>query len=84
MRPVKALPRLTRFFWAVYVGYISLQIPSNMLIQYTGRPSIFIPACVFVWGGISTSTGAVKSFGPALVVSTFCGWAKECSWERKR
>ena len=55
--------------WAVYVGYISLQIPSNMLIQYTGRPSIFIPACVFVWGGISTSTGAVKSFGPALVVS---------------
>ncbi|GAA5954403.1 hypothetical protein JCM8115_004577 [Rhodotorula mucilaginosa] len=63
----------------LYVGYISLQIPSNMLIQYTGRPSIFIPACVFVWGGISTSTGAVKSFGPALVVRLLLGVA-ECSF----
>lgn len=70
-----------RFASAVYVGYISLQIPSNMLIQYTGRPSIFIPACVFVWGGISTSTGAVKSFGPALAVSLFSAVSAERSSE---
>lgn len=48
-----------------------------MLIQYTGWPSIFIPACVFVWGGISTSTGAVKSFGPALVVSLWSRFGGE-------
>lgn len=55
----------------VYVGYITMQIPSNMFVQYSGRPSLFLPACVFIWGGISAATGAVKSFGPAIVVSLF-------------
>lgn len=40
-----------------------------MFIQYSGRPSLFLPACIFIWGGISAATGAVKSFAPAVVVS---------------
>ncbi|GAA6015803.1 hypothetical protein JCM8202_001124 [Rhodotorula sphaerocarpa] len=61
----------------LYVGYISLQIPSNMFIQYSGRPSLFLPACIFIWGGISAATGAVKSFAPAVVIRLLLGVA-EC------
>ncbi|BGP53480.1 hypothetical protein JCM8202v2_001039 [Rhodotorula sphaerocarpa] len=64
-------------FDVLLVGYISLQIPSNMFIQYSGRPSLFLPACIFIWGGISAATGAVKSFAPAVVIRLLLGVA-EC------
>lgn len=30
---------------------------SNMLLNYIGRPSLYIPACMVVWGLISVLTG---------------------------
>ncbi|GAA5998021.1 uncharacterized protein JCM10292_002267 [Rhodotorula paludigena] len=60
----------------LYVGYILMQIPSNFLVQYTGRPSIFLPAAVFVWGGISVATGGTHSFGPALATRFLLGFVE--------
>ncbi|KAJ7047417.1 MFS general substrate transporter [Mycena alexandri] len=42
----------------LYVGYLLMQIPSNMFLNYIGRPSIYLPACMTLWGLISVSTGS--------------------------
>ncbi|TNY20064.1 MFS general substrate transporter [Rhodotorula diobovata] len=60
----------------LYVGYILMQIPSNALVQYTGRPSIVLPVAVLVWGGISTAMGATHSFGPALACRFLLGFVE--------
>ncbi|KDQ29602.1 hypothetical protein PLEOSDRAFT_1025469, partial [Pleurotus ostreatus PC15] len=41
----------------LYVGYIIMQIPSNMFLNWIGKPSIYLPACMIVWGMISMLTG---------------------------
>ncbi len=40
------------------VGYVSMQIPSNMFLNYISRPSIYLCCCVAVWGVISACTAA--------------------------
>jgi len=27
-----------------------MQVPSNILLNYIGRPSLYLPACMMVWG----------------------------------
>lgn len=41
----------------LYVGYIIMQVPSNILLNYIGRPSLYIPSCMIIWGMISILTG---------------------------
>ncbi|KAH8891187.1 MFS general substrate transporter [Thozetella sp. PMI_491] len=45
-----------------FVGYILMQVPSNMILTLV-RPSLYLPACMVVWGIISGATGAVHNFG---------------------
>jgi len=47
----------------LYVGYILMQVPSNMYINRIPRPSLYIAAVMLVWGIISTLTGVVTNFG---------------------
>ncbi|GAA6024824.1 hypothetical protein JCM11491_005664, partial [Sporobolomyces phaffii] len=60
----------------LYVGYITMQVPSNMIVQYTGRPSIFLPGAIFAWGAISLATGFVHNFKEALVTRFFLGFVE--------
>lgn len=46
----------------LYIGYIFMQIPSNMLLLYMGKPSIYLPACMVIWGIISIITGVTTKF----------------------
>ncbi|KAG2153236.1 major facilitator superfamily domain-containing protein [Suillus clintonianus] len=41
----------------VYVGYILMQVPANMVLHWLERPSILIPCGMVVWGLVSTLTG---------------------------
>ncbi|EAT77881.1 hypothetical protein SNOG_14689 [Parastagonospora nodorum SN15] len=41
----------------LYVGYILMQIPSNMIINRIPRPSAYIAVVMLVWGMISTLSG---------------------------
>ncbi|KAF9075884.1 MFS general substrate transporter [Rhodocollybia butyracea] len=34
----------------LYVGYIIMQIPSNMFLNYIGKPSLYLPFCMMIWG----------------------------------
>ncbi|BGP18977.1 hypothetical protein JCM10213v2_007057 [Rhodosporidiobolus nylandii] len=60
----------------LYVGYILMQIPSNMIVQRTGRPSIYIPVCVALWGTISVLTGVTHDFVGALLTRFFLGFVE--------
>ncbi|KAJ3532449.1 hypothetical protein NM688_g7421 [Phlebia brevispora] len=60
----------------LYVGYILMQIPSNMLLNYIGRPSIYLPCCMIIWGMISCLTGVTKDFVGALLTRFFLGFVE--------
>ncbi|WWD20838.1 hypothetical protein CI109_105315 [Kwoniella shandongensis] len=57
----------------LYVGYILFQVPSNMLLNRIGRPSLYIPAAMLVWGMISVLTGICTNFVGALLTRLFLG-----------
>ncbi|KAK2777492.1 major facilitator superfamily transporter [Colletotrichum kahawae] len=56
----------------LFVGYILMQIPSNIYLTQI-RPSLFIPACVVVWGGMSAATGAVTNLSGLYAIRFFLG-----------
>ncbi|KAE9382271.1 hypothetical protein BT96DRAFT_1027707 [Gymnopus androsaceus JB14] len=55
----------------LYVTYCPMQIPSNMMLNWITKPSLYIGACVVLWGLISTMTGVTQSYGGILAVR-FC------------
>ncbi|KAF9508874.1 hypothetical protein BS47DRAFT_1373596 [Hydnum rufescens UP504] len=46
----------------LYVGYIIFQIPSNMFLNHIGKPSVYLPASMLIWGCISILTGVTTNF----------------------
>lgn len=59
----------------LFVGYIMMQVPSNFILARL-RPSIYLPACMVVWGGISLATGFVHTARELLVVRFFLGFVE--------
>ncbi|WWD19489.1 hypothetical protein CI109_103950 [Kwoniella shandongensis] len=60
----------------LYVGYILMQVPSNAIVQLTGRPSIYLPICMTIWGLISILTGVTHNFIGALLTRFFLGFVE--------
>ncbi|EIW82048.1 MFS general substrate transporter [Coniophora puteana RWD-64-598 SS2] len=60
----------------LYVGYILMQIPSNMFLNHIGKPSIYLPACMTVWGVISVLTGTTTSYTGALTTRFLIGFVE--------
>ncbi|KAJ3824581.1 sugar transporter [Lentinula raphanica] len=55
----------------VYVGYLLTQVPSNICLEYIGRPSLYLSSCMLLWGFVSMLTGAARGFYDALI-ARFC------------
>ncbi|KAJ7047420.1 MFS general substrate transporter [Mycena alexandri] len=60
----------------LYVGYIIMQVPSNMFLNAIGRPSLYLPGAMIVWGVISALTGITKNFVGALLTRFFLGFVE--------
>ncbi|TFK43580.1 MFS general substrate transporter [Crucibulum laeve] len=60
----------------LYVGYIIMQIPSNMFLNWIGKPSLYLPVCMIVWGAISCLTGITQNFVGALLTRFFLGFVE--------
>ncbi|KIY51609.1 MFS general substrate transporter [Fistulina hepatica ATCC 64428] len=60
----------------LYVGYIIMQIPSNMFLNYIGKPSIYLPGCMMVWGVLSCLTGITHNFTGAVLTRFFLGFVE--------
>ncbi|KAM0791960.1 hypothetical protein ACM66B_000464, partial [Microbotryomycetes sp. NB124-2] len=60
----------------LYVGYMLMQVPSNMIVARTGRPSVFLPICVAIWGAISVLMICAHNFVGAVMVRFFLGFVE--------
>ncbi|KAF9569063.1 MFS general substrate transporter [Agrocybe pediades] len=60
----------------LYIGYILMQVPSNMFLNYFGRPSKYLPWCMIVWGGLSVCTGFTTNFFGALCTRFLLGFVE--------
>lgn len=60
----------------LYVGYILMQVPSNMFINRISRPSLYLGGVMLVWGLISTLTGVVQDFKGMVLVRFFLGFVE--------
>lgn len=60
----------------LYVGYILMQVPSNIFINRIQRPSLYISLVMLVWGLISTLTGNVENFGGMVAIRFLLGFVE--------
>ncbi|KAL5113361.1 hypothetical protein ACEQ8H_008765 [Pleosporales sp. CAS-2024a] len=60
----------------LYVGYILMQVPSNMIINRIPRPSIYIGLVMLIWGMISTLSGNTKNFAGMVAIRFFIGFVE--------
>ncbi|KAH8115372.1 MFS transporter [Phellopilus nigrolimitatus] len=58
----------------LYASYCTAQVPSNMLLNRISRPSLYIGACVVVWGLTSAMTGITHNFAGILACRVFIGF----------
>ncbi|XXH04002.1 hypothetical protein Hte_010411 [Hypoxylon texense] len=72
-------PNASEFQTAVsilFVGYLLMQIPSNLFLNKIGKPALYLPGCMMVWGVISAATAAVTNFGGLIAVRFFLGFVE--------
>ncbi|ETI19647.1 hypothetical protein G647_08659 [Cladophialophora carrionii CBS 160.54] len=55
----------------LFVGYLLMQIPSNLFLNKIGKPRLYLPTAMIIWGTISAATAGVQSFG-GLIAVRFC------------
>ncbi|KAK3984710.1 MFS-type transporter-like protein 38 [Cladorrhinum sp. PSN332] len=60
----------------LYVGYILMQVPSNIAINRISRPSLYISVVMLIWGLISTLTGNVNNFGSMVAIRFLLGFVE--------
>ncbi|KAL8719424.1 MAG: hypothetical protein Q9225_003567 [Loekoesia sp. 1 TL-2023] len=60
----------------LFVGYILMQVPSNLFLNKIGKPAIYLPAVMVIWGTISAATAAVQSFGGLIAIRFFLGFVE--------
>lgn len=58
----------------LYVGYILMQVPSNMFINRIDRPSLYIACAMLIWGLVSTLSGNVHNFAGMVAIRFFLGF----------
>lgn len=61
-----------------FVGYLLMQLPSNMLITRV-RPSLYLSGAMTLWGVVSTCNAATHSFGALIAVRFFLGFVEVSS-----
>ncbi|KAI0394279.1 MFS general substrate transporter [Xylariaceae sp. FL0594] len=60
----------------LFVGYLLMQVPSNLFLNKIGKPAIYLPVCMALWGVISAATAACTNFGGLLAVRFFLGFVE--------
>ncbi|KAF2860228.1 MFS general substrate transporter [Piedraia hortae CBS 480.64] len=60
----------------LFAGYILMQIPSNLFLNKFGKPGIYLPIIMMIWGAISAATAAATSFGHLVAIRFFLGFVE--------
>ncbi|KAK5124451.1 hypothetical protein LTR85_001668 [Meristemomyces frigidus] len=57
----------------LFVGYVLMQVPSNLLLNFSGRPSWYLGFFVTAWGLVSCLTSQVKTYGDIVACRFILG-----------
>ncbi|KAL1310619.1 hypothetical protein AAFC00_000891 [Neodothiora populina] len=60
----------------LFVGYILMQVPSNLILSKFKKPAVFLPTVMCLWGLISGCTGAAQSYGGVVGVRFVLGFVE--------
>ena len=60
----------------LFVGYLLMQVPSNLFLNKIGKPALYLPTVMIVWGVISAVTSEARSFGGLLAIRFFLGFVE--------
>lgn len=69
----------TQYLTAVsilFVGYILMQVPSNLFLNKIGKPAIYLPSVMIIWGVISAATAAAESYRGLIAIRFFLGFVE--------
>lgn len=59
-----------------------MQVPSNLFLNKIGKPAIYLPCVMIVWGTISAATAAVHNYASLVVVRFFLGFVEAAYFVR--
>ncbi|OJA13861.1 hypothetical protein AZE42_08217 [Rhizopogon vesiculosus] len=51
---------------SLYIGYILMQIPSNLILSRISKPSVYLSSCMSLWGVLTTLIGISTNYSQAL------------------
>ncbi|KAK8201403.1 hypothetical protein M8818_005871 [Zalaria obscura] len=57
----------------LFVAYVLMQVPSNALLNYIGRPSLYLGFFVVAWGLVSALTSQVNNYGQIVACRFILG-----------
>ena len=60
----------------LFVGYILMQIPSNLFLNKIGKPALYLPTAMVIWGVISAATAGAHSYGGLIAIRFFLGFVE--------
>ncbi|TFK28782.1 tartrate transporter [Coprinopsis marcescibilis] len=60
----------------LYVGYFLMQVPSNIYLNHAGKPSVYLPSCMVIWGLVSMATGLMKDYFGVLCARFLLGFVE--------
>ncbi|OBR07347.1 Pantothenate transporter liz1 [Colletotrichum higginsianum IMI 349063] len=78
-RDLKLDPNSSQFQTAVsilFVGYLLMQVPSNLFLNKIGKPALYLPTCMVVWGVISAATAACRNYAGLLAIRFLLGFVE--------
>lgn len=53
-----------------------MQVPSNLFLNKVGKPAIYLPLCMIIWGTISAATAACQNFGGLVAIRFMLGFVE--------
>ena len=60
----------------LFVGYLLMQVPSNLFLNKIGKPALYLPTVMIIWGVISSATAGAKSYGGLIAIRFFLGFVE--------
>ena len=60
----------------LFVGYLLMQIPSNLFLNKIGKPALYLPTVMVIWGVISAATAGANSYGGLIAIRFFLGFVE--------
>ncbi|KAJ5743112.1 hypothetical protein N7533_010214 [Penicillium manginii] len=60
----------------LFVGYILMQVPSNLFLNKIGKPALYLPTCMIIWGILCGVSGATQGYDGLVACRFILGFVE--------